>query len=255
MLMFAGTAQAETITASTEYQMGDNDSRNDARNICYLNAKRQALERAGVYIESQTAVRNLQVQRQDVTAFTAAIAKVEQVGDRLLSRGESQVVTCTVRITIDPQEMQARLQQVGRDKSLQADLRRQQERIVELEARLETLTHNLGQASGERAAAIRLERASVVSDIRSIEAAVRSWEERTERNKKLQSFIRQYIKVGMTQDEVIAILGQPAQKESDRSGDEYYERWYYGDAKDAARLYFNKQKFISHIYTPMIANK
>ncbi len=111
-------AQAETITASAEYQMGDNDSRNDARNICYLNAKRQALERAGVYIESQTAVRNLQVQRQDVTAFTAAIAKIEQAGDRVMPRGESQVVTCTVRITIDPQEMQARLQQFGQDKSL-----------------------------------------------------------------------------------------------------------------------------------------
>ena len=246
-LAVAAAAQAETITASFDYQLGDNDSRNDARTICYLYAQQKALQQAGVYIESQTTVRNLQLQPQDVIAFTAAIATVEPTGDRVVARGDAQIVSCAVRITIDPNEMQARLQQFGSDKLLQADLRRQRERVNELETRLEALTRNLGQVSGERAAAIRLERSDVVSDIRSIEAATRSWQERTERNRKLQNFIRQYIKVGMTQEEVTAILGTPARKDSGLA----WQAWYYGDAKDAASILFER-RFVSQIKTPMV---
>lgn len=253
VVLGTGTASAvEPITASFEYQMGDNDSRNDARTICYLNAKRKALEQAGVYIESVTEVRNLQLQRQDVIAFTAAIAKIEQSGDRLVSRGNAQVVTCMVRVTIDQSEMETRLRQFGADKSLQVDLRRQRDRIGELEARLEALTKSLGRESGERAAAIRLERSEVISDIRSVEMATRAWEERTEKNRRLQAFIREHVKVGMTQQEVYAILGPPRDKKNELVD---RERWYYGDAKDDASIGFDARHFVWQVYTPMMDKK
>ena len=39
-------AATKTITVTHTYVMGDNDSRNDARRICFLEAKRKVLEQA-----------------------------------------------------------------------------------------------------------------------------------------------------------------------------------------------------------------
>jgi hypothetical protein len=37
-------AEVQTITATHTYIPGDNDSRNDARQLCFLQAKRKVLE-------------------------------------------------------------------------------------------------------------------------------------------------------------------------------------------------------------------
>jgi predicted nuclease with TOPRIM domain len=164
----------------------------------------------------------------------------------VVARGDAQILSCSVRVSVDPNDIQKRIQQVQADKSLrQTDLRRQQGRIGELESRLETLTKSLGQASGKNAAAIWLERSEVVSDIRSIEAATRSWQERTERNKALQLFIKERIKDGMTEREVLAILGEPTKwvQLQHQNG----EVWWHGDARDAAPIIFDARGFVREI--------
>ena len=45
-------AATQTITVSHSYTLGDNDSRNDARHLCFLEAKRKVLEQAGSFIQS-----------------------------------------------------------------------------------------------------------------------------------------------------------------------------------------------------------
>ncbi|NTW57701.1 MAG: hypothetical protein HGB21_03555 [Nitrospirae bacterium] len=255
VLCISGIALAETVTASFDYQLGDNDSRNDARNICYLNAQRKALERAGVYIESNTLVRDLRLERQDISAFTSAVAKVERIGDQVSDRGGAQVLNCSVRVSIDDKEVQKRMEQLRADSSMRSDLRRQHERIAELENRLEELTRNLGKASNEQALSIRLERSAVVADIRSIEAATRSWEDRTERNKKLQMFIREKVKFGMTREEIIAILGPPTQREKSGkmpAGWKGWEKFTYGDSQKSAVISFDAKGFVNMIEIPMI---
>ena len=56
-------AEIKMITATHTYKMGDNDSRNESRRICFLEAKRSVLEKAGTYIESRTEVRNYQLSK------------------------------------------------------------------------------------------------------------------------------------------------------------------------------------------------
>jgi hypothetical protein len=50
------SAEVQTITTSHTYVMGDNDSRNDARQLCFLEAKRKVLEKAGSFIQSHSVV-------------------------------------------------------------------------------------------------------------------------------------------------------------------------------------------------------
>ena len=66
-------AEVRTLTATGEYRMGDNDTRTDAKRLALLDAKRLALEQAGTYLESVTEVKNLQVSRDELRAYTAGI--------------------------------------------------------------------------------------------------------------------------------------------------------------------------------------
>ena len=51
LLCFASKAYpaSESVFASYKYTMGDNDTKNDAKRICFLEAKRLAVEKAGTY--------------------------------------------------------------------------------------------------------------------------------------------------------------------------------------------------------------
>ena len=60
-------ATTQTITASHTYVMGDNDSRNDARHLCFLEAKRKVLEQVGTFIQSSSEVRDLQLTKDQIT--------------------------------------------------------------------------------------------------------------------------------------------------------------------------------------------
>lgn len=64
-LWTASFAQAEvqTITATHTYAMGDRDSREEARALCYVSAKRKVLEEAGVFLESSTEITNFNLSK------------------------------------------------------------------------------------------------------------------------------------------------------------------------------------------------
>src|ERR1041385_1086997 len=77
-IAIAGT---HTITTTHTYVMGDNDSRNDARRLCFLEAKRKVLEQAGTLIQSSSEVINLQLTKDQMTSYSAAIVSVETLDE------------------------------------------------------------------------------------------------------------------------------------------------------------------------------
>jgi len=103
MLYFTANAAAEvrTITAIGEYRMGDNDTRTDAKRLALLDAKRVALEKAGVYIESITEVKNFDLTREEIRAYTGGIVEVIEQKTRTVMEGDSTVVRVEVATKID----------------------------------------------------------------------------------------------------------------------------------------------------------
>jgi hypothetical protein len=51
-------AKTEVVYASYKYVMGDNDTKNDAKRLCFLEAKRRCLEKVGSYVESLSEVQD-----------------------------------------------------------------------------------------------------------------------------------------------------------------------------------------------------
>lgn len=86
-------AELRTITATGEYRMGDYDTRTDA--------KRLALEQAGTYLESVTAITHFQLSRDELRAYTAGIVEVTELETEDVLEGATHVVRVRVTATIN----------------------------------------------------------------------------------------------------------------------------------------------------------
>jgi len=125
-LPFAAYARTETIYANFKYTMGDNDTKNDARRIAFIEAKRLLVEKVGVYIESETTVIDSTLHRDEIKAFTAAILKVEVAKEDFQIVGETQALSTTVKAEVDPDEVSRTLTKIHGDKTLQKKILAQQ---------------------------------------------------------------------------------------------------------------------------------
>jgi len=64
------------VTSSSEYRLGDHDTRTDATRLAIETAKRDALEQVATYLESVTEVKNLDITRDEIRSYTAGIITV-----------------------------------------------------------------------------------------------------------------------------------------------------------------------------------
>lgn len=73
-----GPAEAapQVIEATGVYIMGDNDSPKIARDAARQEAMRAAVEKAGVYVESYSRTKNMQLTEDDVKMISGAVLKV-----------------------------------------------------------------------------------------------------------------------------------------------------------------------------------
>lgn len=65
------------IMANHRYVMGDNDSKAEARRNCFMEAKRLCLEKAGMYLESNTTIQNYQMTQDEIRTYAGAIIQVQ----------------------------------------------------------------------------------------------------------------------------------------------------------------------------------
>lgn len=199
-------AATQTITATHTYVMGDNDSRNDARQLCFLIAKRKVLEMAGSFIQSSTEVKNFDLTRDQITSYSAAVLSVEIVKEDYSFTNGHNALTLTVKADVDVADVQKRLAAIVADKSLQGKIEGQQQQIRQLEQQVQTLNSRLSVAPVSSSGELRKERNVVFGNIEELEnkklAAANAITEKTE-------IIRRYILERMTQKEVVEILGKP----------------------------------------------
>lgn len=117
-------AEIRTITSTGEYRMGDNDTRTDAKHLALLDAKRLALEQAGVYIESVTEVKSLDLTKEEIRAYTAGIVEVTEQKTRTMMEGESTVVRVDVTAKIDTDVVTRQIEALRKNASGKAELLR-----------------------------------------------------------------------------------------------------------------------------------
>lgn len=203
MLPCAALAKTETVFATFRYTLGDNDSKNDAKRIAFIEAKRLAVDQAGVLLQSSTEVTDSALTKDEIKSYTGAILKVSVDKEAFEPNGTTQTLVMTVKADVDTSEIKQTLLRIRNDKGLQQQIADQQKRLAELEKKLSDIQKNLySTKNADTAMALRENRAQIVSEI----------DELAKLQQKLQinsDNVMKFIREGMTYDEMYNILGSP----------------------------------------------
>lgn len=210
-------AKTEIVYASYKYVMGDNDTKNDAKRICFLEAKRRCLEKVGSYVESITEVQNYRLTKDEIKSYTAAIVKVEVVSEKISFEGQSVVINTKVKAEVDADHTRKELQRIAGDKGLQARIKEQQNQIDSLESKIRKLQAELHSSSYKKSFKLREAREQTFDDLyvetekmKKIVLAKRARD--AERPKivaektKIRRLVLKYVEIGMTPEEVNGII-------------------------------------------------
>jgi hypothetical protein len=139
-------AEIQTFTATHTYILGDDDSKDDARQRCLFEAKRHILEQAGVDIES--------VFEDRITRVAAAVMQVKDTKEEVGFHQGYMTLTLTITAQVDLTEVGNQLAARQLNAGVREDVAAQQERLKRLEAQFEAMMQRqqYGQSSGHASA-------------------------------------------------------------------------------------------------------
>ncbi|TKS60238.1 MAG: hypothetical protein EWM73_03155 [Nitrospira sp.] len=225
-------AEVQTITATHTYILGDNDSRNDARQLCFLQAKREVLEKAESFIQSQSVVNNFELTKDQIASYSAAVLGVEIVKEDVgLSNGQT-TLTLTVKADVDIDQVNTLLAAIVADKNLADRVVQQQQQIRELEEQVQTLNSRLSIATSGTASELRKERNVVFENIAWLDriqlVATQRIAREQETIQQKTEMILKYVLRDMTPQEVLSLVGEPVKKGLFSSSG-FGLNWYYGE--------------------------
>ncbi|MDP8240972.1 MAG: tetratricopeptide repeat protein [Candidatus Hatepunaea meridiana] len=148
-------AEQKVFTQTVRYVMGENESRQELRELATLEAKRQILEQVGVYIESTTELKQRITEsktefqdeteyKKEILAITAGVTNTEIDAEVWKEEAGVFVLYLTCRISVDTEDVNRKIQELVQDrrklddrKMLQDEVTRLQSDMVELRQRLE----------------------------------------------------------------------------------------------------------------------
>lgn len=115
-------ADIKIIEAESSYVMGDNDSKIDARRIATQEAKRDALEMAGTYVESLTEVKNMALNKDEIRAYTAGVVETEIVSEEMKGTVKHPEIFIKAKCKIDTDVLMNQIRSFRKDEDLKEQL-------------------------------------------------------------------------------------------------------------------------------------
>lgn len=167
---------AQTVTASGEYRMGDYDTRADAVRLAIEAAKRNALEQVATYLESVTKIRDMDVTRDDIRTYTAGIVKVLDQTITTNLDGEIVVVRVDLTAQIDPSEVVRAITALRRNESAVIELRALRAETDRLQQQLDAANRALADAaSSEQVHTASQQRDEVLNELQANALVSQAW--------------------------------------------------------------------------------
>lgn len=211
LVLQAATAQTVMekdgyIMANYQYAMGDNDSKAEAKRICFMEAKRLCLERAGTYLESNTTIQNYQITQDEIRTYSGAIIQVQIISEEYSIVGKNLALDMIVRAKVDVKSLADGIKQIKSDRALAEQVSNQQKQILELEKKIQGFQASLKNANLEQAIELRQSRGEVISELNDLERIKLDIANKTK-------LAVDNVELGMTPEEVIQVAGEPRSKD------------------------------------------
>jgi hypothetical protein len=118
----APSIQVKTVVIESTYNMGDNETPMIAETHALAQAKRAALEQAGIYDQSYTRMRDSNLTADEIEAVTAGFMEVEVLEKKRAIVRDGVRVYVKVRCAIRLDRADALLRRLGETSSVQRDV-------------------------------------------------------------------------------------------------------------------------------------
>ncbi len=126
--------------------LGSGMNEDDAKTFAINDAKRNALEQAGTYLESHSTVLNQQLVKDEIITFSAGLVKVTVLNTARKLVNNMFAFTVDIEAAIDIKLLDGRIKEIRNNEGLKQQLEAEREKNKQLETRIAEL-----QASGSMA--------------------------------------------------------------------------------------------------------
>jgi len=133
-------AQVYEVEAAAEYVMGDNDTKLEAKKIALEQAKRNAVEQIGTYLETETVVKNRLLAKDEIRTYTSAIVKTTILSENLILIENNPVLKIRIRAKVDIGVLDQKIKEIQGDKRRREEINELQKENVRLLRELESLS-------------------------------------------------------------------------------------------------------------------
>ena len=127
--------------------LGSGMNEDDAKTFAINDAKRNALEQAGTYLEANSTVLNYQLVNDEVITFSAGLVKVKVLKEARTVINNIFAFQVNIEATIDIKLLDERIKELRSDSSLKEQLEAQGEKIKQLETKIADLQTSNSTAS------------------------------------------------------------------------------------------------------------
>ena len=139
LLPVSAMGEILTIKHTVKQTFGGGQSPDDARIFAMAKAKREALEKAGIYIESLTIVKNSKVEKDEILALTAGVLKAEVISQKNYASDDAFGIEIVVNVVVDTSVLEERVKKQLQDRTHLTQLKDTQKREKELLLRVAQL--------------------------------------------------------------------------------------------------------------------
>lgn len=210
-------ANTSVIYASYKYVMGDNDTKNDAKRLCFIGAKRRLLEKAGTFIISMSEAQDFRLTKDEIITYSAGFLDAEVAEEKVVTTGETLEIVMTLKANIDIDDVKRTLTKISNDVALKHKIAEQSNKLLELENKLKTYKDQLAAVNYEGSFQLRKERKEAFDAHHVEEEAIRqiilSKRKRDDQRTKIIAVKSQQVRkvlscveLGMTPQEVREIV-------------------------------------------------
>lgn len=143
LLTSSALAKTETVACEYKYVLGDTDTKQDARKIAFVEAKRRCAEQIGTLLASETVVSLSDLTKDEIRTYSLAVMKTEVVSESFLPSDDSLAVLIKLKAHYDSDLVGGRVKELLSDRSRIQELKQAQEQIVALEMQMASLQRQL----------------------------------------------------------------------------------------------------------------
>ena len=146
LLPISAFGEILTIKQTVKQTFGGGQSADDARIYGIAKAKREALEKAGTYIESLTVVKDYKVEKDEILALTAGVLKAEVISQKNYASEDAFGIEIIVNVVVDTSVLEERVKKQLQDRTHLNQLKDTQKRekeLIQKVAKLEEENRNL----------------------------------------------------------------------------------------------------------------